>query len=356
VALKVGKIQHPAISLFALGGTIASATRTGTEGARVSLSGKDLLAAVPGLDSIANLSVQSFRQVPSGDLTMQDALALVTAIQLEIVRGAQGIVVTLGTDTLEEMAFVLDLLLPSELPIVLTGAMRNSSRPGSDGAANLLGAVRVAVSAEAHGYGALVLFNDEIHAARFVKKRHATSPATFGSPLTGPVGYIVEDRVRLLLRLPGRILIELPAPVEAIKVGLVPIVFDDDGSLLSDGATAPYRGVVVAAFGGGHVPARLVPKLQRLNERIPVVVASRTFAGDMLHQTYSYPGGEMDLLARKLIFADAYDAIHARVLLHLLLMAGASRATIAKTFEMGPSARGMMVVSAASISGGGALG
>jgi L-asparaginase len=348
----VAKTKRPNVALFALGGTIASATREGGEGADVRLTGKDLLAGVPGIDSIANVSVQSFRQVPSGDLTMQDALELVAAIQLEIVRGAQGIVVTQGTDTLEEIAFVLDLLVPSELPIVLTGAMRNSSLPGSDGPANILDAVRVAASADAYGYGALVVFNNEIHAARFVRKRQTTSTSTFGSPLTGPVGYVVEDRVRLLLRLPGRILIELAAPAEAAKVALIPIAFDDDGSLLSDEATAPYQGIVVAAFGAGHVPARLVPALKRLNERIPVVVASRTFAGDMLHQTYAYPGGEMDLLSGSLVFADAYSALHARVLLQLLLMARANRMTIAKTFEAGPSARGRLVVSADSISGG----
>jgi len=351
----VRKIQRPAISLFALGGTIASASREGGDGADVSLTSLDLVAAVPGLDSIANVRAHTFRQVPSGDLTMQDALELVAAIQLEIVRGAHGIVVTQGTDTIEETAFALDLLLPTELPIVLTGAMRNSSLPGADGPANLLGAVRVAASAEAQGYGALVVFNDEIHAARFVRKRYTTSTATFGSPLTGPVGYIVESRVRFLLRLQGRIHIQLAALPEAVRVALIPLVFDDDGSLLSDAATAPYQGLVVAAFGGGHVPARLVPVLDHLNQRIPVVVASRTFAGDMLHSTYAYPGGEMDLRSRRLVFADAYDAFHARLLLQLLLMARASRSTIAKTFEAGPSARGTTVVSAESISlGGGA--
>jgi L-asparaginase len=121
---------------------------------------------------------------------------------------------------------------------------------------------------------------------------------------------------------------------------------------LSVEATAPYQGVVVAAYGGGHVPARLVSVLEHLSRRIPVVVASRTFAGDMLHQTYAYPGGEMDLRSRSLIFADAYAAVHARVLLQLLLMARANMITIAKTFEAGPSARGTLVVSAESISRG----
>lgn len=330
---EVGTSNRPAISLFALGGTIASATHEGSEGARVGLTGEDLLAAVPGLGSIARIRVESFRQVPSGDLRMRDILELVAAIRAELARGAEGIVVTQGTDTLEEVAFVLDLLLKTDVPVVVTGAMRNSSLPGADGPANLQAAVRVAASPKAHGNGALVVFNDEIHAARFVRKRHTTSTATFGSPLTGPIGYVVEDRVRMMLRVPGRVFVDLPPEPKDARVGLIPIVFDDDGSSLSPAATAPYQGVVVAAFGAGHVPARLAPILQRLNERVPVVVASRTVAGDMLQETYAYPGGEMDLLSRGLIFANAYDALHARVLLQLLLMAGADRAAIAKAFD-----------------------
>ena len=342
----MGRELRPTISLFALGGTIASASKTGTVGAQVSLTAADLVAALPGIDSLANLRVHSFRSVPSGDLTMRDALELVEAIRLEIESGAEGIVVTQGTDTLEEVAFTLDLLGPPDVPIVLTGAMRNPSLPGADGPANLLGAIQVASSSQARGCGALVVFNDEIHAARFVRKRHSTSTATFGSPLAGPLGYLVEGRVHLLFRLPGRIVVRLPPRPADVRVALIPIVFDDDGSMLSDSATAPYHGAVVAAFGAGHVPARIAPMLQRLNERIPVVVASRTVAGDMLRQTYAYPGGEMDLLSRHLVFANAYDALHARVLLHLLLLAGASRKVIAATFDAGPTVSGTKTVSA----------
>ena len=131
----------------------------------------------------------------------------------------------------DAVAFVLDLLVPSELPIVLTGAMRNSSLPGSDGPANILDAVRVAASADAYGYGALVVFNNEIHAARFVRKRHATSTSTFGSPLTGPVGYVVEDRVRV--RVPGGELQVTLGPTVRLG-GPVVHVFDVDVDI--DGA------------------------------------------------------------------------------------------------------------------------
>jgi L-asparaginase len=336
--------MRPTISLFALGGTIASAPSAGHQGAQVSLTGEALLSGLPDADAVARFRVNSFRQVPSGDLTMRDVLALVAAIRREIVEGTEGIVVTQGTDTLEEVAFVLDLLVDLRVPVVVTGAMRNSSLPGADGPANLMAAIQVAASGDAAGLGTLVVFNDEIHAARFVRKRHTTSTATFGSPLTGPIGYVVEGRVYFLLHLPGRIQVALPADPPETRVALIPTVFDDDGSMLSDAATAPYQGIVVAAFGAGHVPARIAPLLQKVSERIPVVVASRTVSGEMLRRTYAYPGGEMDLLSRGLIFAGAYDAIHARVLLQLLLMAGAGRETIARTLESGLTTKGDLLV------------
>ena len=332
------------ISIYALGGTIASSTQRGKSGAVVSLSAEELVASIAEVDAIGRVRVHAFRQVPSGDLTIRDLLELVIAIRRDIDEGAQGIVVMQGTDTLEEVAFVLDLLLDARVPVVVTGAMRNTSLPGSDGSANLLAAIQVAASSDAHKLGVLVVFNDEIHAARFVRKRHSTSTSTFGSPLTGPIGYVVEGRVQILLGLPGRILVELPAAPLEVRVALIPIVFDDDGSTLSNAATARYQGVVVAAFGAGHVPARIAPLLQNLNERIPVVVASRTFAGDLLRSTYAYPGGEMDLLSRDLIFAGAYDAIHARLMLQLLLTAGASRETIVRTFHAGLTVKGRFAV------------
>ena len=323
----------PAVAMFALGGTIASASVAGRAGADVSLSGEELLRVLPGVDSIASVTVRSFRKVPSGDLTMHDVLELAAAIRSEVDGGTSGVVVTQGTDTLEEVAYALDLLLHVEAPVVVTGAMRNSSLPGSDGPANMLAAIKVASSEDARGMGALVVFNDEIHAARFVRKRHTTSPATFGSPLVGPLGLVTEDRVSIFLRPRGRMHIKVRAEAPDARVALVSVAFDEDGALLHPAVLAGYQGAVVAAFGAGHVPRKIVPRLRELNERMPVVVASRTFAGDMLKATYAYPGGEMDLLSSGLIFAGALDAPHARILLRLLLMTGASREVIARAFE-----------------------
>jgi L-asparaginase len=305
------------------------------------------VAAVPSIARVAEIDVRSLRHVPSGDLRLDDVLALKGEIEDAIASGVEGVVVTQGTDTLEEVAFALDLLVEDDAAVVVTGAMRNSSLPGADGPANVAAAIAVAASTEARGLGTVVVFNDEIHAARFVRKRHTMSPGTFGSPLTGPMGAVAEGRVRIFLRPPGRLLVRLREPAVRIKVALVQVSFDDDGDLITADALKGYHGAVIAAFGGGHVPRALVGRLEALRKRMPVVVATRTFGGEMLRSTYAYPGGEQDLIARGLIVAGAYDAIHARVLLQLLLMAGASRETIANTLAEGLTHVGRLVVGAA---------
>ena len=176
----------PRVSVFSMGGTIASsADHAGRAQSR--LAAQDLIAAVPQLKEVAELSVTSFRQVPSGELTIQDLVALVNEVRRRVARGDAGAVVTQGTDTLEETSFVLDLLWDRDDPIVVTGAMRHPGLPGAHGPANLLGAVQVARSDGAGGLGCIVVMNDEIHAARFVRKTHTSNPATFHSPGTGPM-------------------------------------------------------------------------------------------------------------------------------------------------------------------------
>lgn len=339
--------MRPRVALFALGGTIASVAKPGQAGADIGLTGQDLIAAVPSIERSAQLEARSLRHVPSGDLTLEDVFALKVEIDRAVKSGARGIVVTQGTDTLEEVAFALDLLVEGDTPVAVTGAMRNASLPGADGPANLASAVAVAASDDTRGLGSMVVFNDEIHAARFARKRHTMSTATFGSPLTGPIGAVAEGRPRLYLRPPGRVTIRIPQAAPKVKVALIAISFDESGELLAPGPLEPFDGVVIAAFGGGHVPRKLVSKLKALNERMPVVVATRTFGGELLQSTYGYPGGELDLRAQGLIFAGSYDAIHARVALHMMLMAGASRELIASTLAEGMTHVGQLVVGAA---------
>lgn len=322
------------VSIVALGGTIAM-TRTGPGGAVPTLDGDALIAAVPELATAAEVSATSFMQVPGAHLTLEDVVALSREISRHVDAGAAGVVVTQGTDTIEEVAFALDLLLEMEAPVVVTGAMRNPTAPGADGPANLLAAVQVAASSEARGLGALVVFNDEIHAARYVQKTHTTSAATFASPLTGPLGWVIEGRVRIATRAPTQpriTLDDISAPPGIVPVALLTASLGDDGRFIDEVERLGYGGLVYQAFGAGHVHLPVATKLKRLASAMPVVMASRTGSGETLRHTYGFKGSESDLLEGGLIGAGMLDGPKARILLSLLLTEGAHNGEIARTF------------------------
>lgn len=320
------------VTLFALGGTISMAGRNG--GVVTRLSGADLIAGVPGLADLGvPLDVRDVQAVPSANLTFTQVLDLVDVAASAVAQGARGVVVTQGTDTLEETAFLADLVWPHPQPLVFTGAMRNPTLAGADGPANVLAAIRVAASDAARDLGTLVVASDEIHAARWVRKTHSTSTATFASPNIGPVGHLVEERVRLLVSPPRRPPLARPDPagLAATPVALYTVTFDDDGALLR-GLADTHRGLVVAAYGVGHVPSTLAPVLGTLAERLPVVLTSRTGAGSVLSHTYGAVGSETDLLRRGLINGGLLHPYQARVLLRTLLAAGAVRDRIEQVF------------------------
>ena len=322
------------IAMFTLGGTIAMYER---DGAVSRLTGADLTSAIPGLANIGtSLDVRDVVAVPSADLTFAGMLEVIAAAERTVADGAIGVVVTQGTDTLEETAFLADLVWPHTEPFVVTGAMRNPTLAGPDGAANVLAAAQVAVAGAARGHGALVVFADQIHAARWVRKTHSTSLTTFASPDTGPIGHVVEGEVRILATPLDRAPLGLPASpidVDETRVGLYTITYDDDGALLAHVASA-YQGLVVAAFGVGHVPSWIAPVLGELAEQMPVVLTSRTGAGSVLGGTYHAIGSETDLARRGLINGGLLHPYKARVLLRLLLAGGLRRDEIASSFAL----------------------
>lgn len=311
-------MQKQKVLVLALGGTIAM-TGKGQGGVVPTLTGEMLVAAVPGLDTVAAVEARFFRQLPGAHLGFADIEALAAAIEEEVAVGACGVVVTQGTDTIEETAFVLDRLLGLEAPVVVTGAMRNPTLPGADGPANLLAAVEVAASEEARGLGCIVVMNDEIHAARFVRKMHTSSPAAFASPLAGPLGWIGEGTVRVVQRPPRVAPIRCrDEPVEA-SVALVRLALGDDGALVEAARTAGFKGMVAEATGGGHVSPAAAAALERAAGEMPVLLASRTGAGEVLDRTYGFAGSETDLQRRGLLRAGWLDGLKARLLLTLLL-------------------------------------
>ncbi|MGW5480737.1 asparaginase [Streptomyces sp. NPDC004008] len=320
------------IALFTLGGTIAMAGHTDAGVRR--LTGADLVAAVPALVDL-QLEVHDTHAVPSPDLTFTQVLDLVDEASRAVEAGATGVVVTQGTDTLEETAFLVDLVWPHEAPFVLTGAMRNPTLAGPDGPANLLAAARTAAAPTARGLGALVVLNDEIHAARSVRKTHSTSTASFASPNSGPIGHVIEGQVRILVRPSRREPLSVPprASLAAARVVLHTVTLDDHAPHLAD-VPRTHQGLVVAGFGVGHVPSALAPTLGELAQEIPVVLASRAGSGSVLRQTYGAVGSETDLQRRGLVNGGLLDPYKARVLLRLLLALGADRTAVTDTFAL----------------------
>jgi L-asparaginase len=338
----VGDAATPLVAVLATGGTIAmAADGAGSWHVVPKLTAAELAAAIPGLAGAAlSVTVRDVRQVPGAAVTMADLYEVADRAGQEAAAGAAGVVVTQGTDSIEETAYFLDLIHDQPTPLVVTGAMRNPALAGADGPANLLAAVQVAASLPARGLGCLVVMNGEVHEGRWVRKAHSIAPSAFNSPDVGPIGHVVEGEFRLL-RGPTR---DTRVPIRevdrgaGVQVALVTMTLGDDGELLRK-IDASFAGLVVAAFGAGHVPPGVVPVLADLAARMPVVLASRTGAGPVLSRTYGFPGSESDLLDRGLVSAGFLHPLKARVLLHLLLSAHASRAEIGEAFTVAGAAR-----------------
>ncbi|MCK9909759.1 asparaginase, partial [Microbacteriaceae bacterium K1510] len=190
------------------------------------------------------------------------------------------------TDTLEETAFFLDLTLPVTVPVVITGAMRSSNELGADGPVNLISSVRTAAAPESNNKGVLVVFNDEIHAARHVTKTHTSNVATFQSPQYGPIGTITKKSINYH-----------HAPLEReyyaidradANIPLIKAVAGMDPAWIHFLLEQPVDGVVVEALGLGNLPPAIVPTLQQLmNNSVPVVLVSRCYNGQV-QDVYDY--------------------------------------------------------------------
>jgi len=326
--------------VFSLGGTIASTAEGAASGVAPRLGAADLVAAVPGLSTAAfEVRVSDVRGLPGSSLGFGDVLAVLDVIEQELAREAvTGAVVTQGTDTIEESAWLLDLLYTGEAPIVVTGAMRNPTMAGADGPANLLAAVQVAASPAARGLGVLVVFGDAVHAARDVRKTHATSVTAFASANGGPIGHVSEGRMRVWYHPPRpRVSAALAARgdgrLEAIRTVVAPMTLGQDDTVLRAVADR-VDGLVIAGFGVGHVPVGVVDALTEMAHRMPVVLASRTGAGPVAASTYALPGSESDLQARGLISAGYLDPYKARILLQVLLAAAADDVEIRRAFAV----------------------
>jgi len=329
------------INIFALGGTIAMAAPTpGRKPAKGAvrpprgtvapkLTARALVAAVPGLSSAARIKAVDFSRVPGAHLTDDDLVELARAI----VAGRRPAVVVQGTDTIEETAFALDLLVGARVPVVVTGAMRHPGMAGADGPANLLAAATVAASPRAEGLGTLVVMGDRIHAASLVRKMHTTAPDAFASPGAGPIGYVAEGEARILLYPAASTTIPATArPKDSRPVVIIASHISDTGMALMAATEQDIGGAVIAALGAGHLSPAATTAAEILTRRVPVVLSSRVATGPVLSHTYGFTGSETDLIARGLIRSGWLDPAKARILLALARRAGFDRRRIRTAF------------------------
>lgn len=318
--------------LVSTGGTIAMREEAAGRGAVPALTASDLLR---NLGWERPLEVVEHCNLPSAHFTLETLWTLRGRIR-ELARqpDCRGIVITHGTDTMEETAYLLDLTVEGECPIVLTGAMRTASDPGYEGPANLLSALRVAAFPQARGIGAVIVMEEEIHAARAVTKVHTLSPAAFQSPFWGPMGRVEGERV-LLYRRPPREQCLLPERLEE-RVLLIKMAVGMDDGLLRYAVEWGMRGVVIEALGGGRVPPWWMPTIREAVARgVAVVIASRCPAG-LAYDRYGYAGAHRDLKEAGVLFAGGLTGPKARLKLMAALGAGLKGDSLRLAFEKEP--------------------
>lgn len=312
------------IVLLFTGGTISMQFDAEAGGAVPSLSGEDIVRATRGLTDVAELEIEQWGRFPGPHMTIERMWELRNRIAEHLARPeVDGVVVTHGTDTLEESAYLVARSLPPDKPVVFTGAMRPASDLGWDGPSNLLDATRVAASPLSRGNGTLVCIGERIHSALEVGKTHTEARDAFESPGLGALGEVDEGLVifhRALLAMASPIVPAEPAG----PVDLVHAYAGSDARMLDASRNTGARAVVLAAMGRGNVPPAMVDGVTRWVESgRPVVVSSRAQRG-RVGPSYAYPGGGRKLLDAGAIFAFGRRPGQARIETMLALGAGYS--------------------------------
>jgi L-asparaginase len=319
--------MKPKVVLLATGGTIASRYDPALQRTVASQRAEDLLEALPQVASVVDIEIENFATIPSFDMSVQFAFGLASRINQVLARtDVAGVVITHGTDTMEETSYLADLLLFSEKPAVFTGAQRAHDDPQSDGPFNLLNALRVAASPLAHGLGAVICFNGTIHAARDVTKIHASAVETFQSYERGALGDVDGDKVVIHRRPVLRRSFKIDRLEERVELFRLALGVDLRG--LEAAIERDIAGLVIEAFGRGNGPTRLSALVRlAVQKDIPVLVTSRCPAG-RVEPLYGGGGGGRDLADAGAVFAGDLKGPKARLLLMVLLSNAETRGRI----------------------------
>ena len=300
------------------GGTISMKVDERIKAAVPSLTGEEIMSMVTGIEGYAEIESYNFSSLPSPHMTPKLMFELSLFVRELVNRDdIDGVVITHGTDTLEETAYMLDLTIDTKKPIIITGAMRSSSELGYDGPFNLATSICTAISDEAKGRGVLVCFNGELNSAIEVTKENSMALNAFQTPNFGPIGIVDNNNVIFYRKNPkGKHL--LVDRVED-KVALIKCVAGIDSDFINFAIDKGYKGIVIEAMGRGNIPPAMIEGLERAIERnIPVVVVSRCFEGRVF-DSYGYLGGGKDIRNRGVIFGDTMQGQKARIKLMVAL-------------------------------------
>lgn len=316
----------PGVVVLTTGGTIASLKDPETGVVRTAASADDVIGLIPDIASIAQVGTRPQAAVNSWNMTPPMMLDLINAAGRELVRDdVQGVVITHGTDTVEETALLAHISSASEKPVVFVAAMRNLSETGPDGPRNLRDAIRVAADSASVGRGAMLVINETIHSARFVTKTHTVNPSTFASPHGGPIGEVTAVGIEYFA---------VPKPRSTLAPSHmdtnVPIVKTYTGmgpAILHWYRESGVDGIVIEGSGAGNVPGELVPEIRALvQDEVPVILTTRCIGGPLapIYGTGGASGGGHDLVNAGVILASRFTAQKARIALLALLGAGQS--------------------------------
>ena len=319
------------IAIIFNGGTISMKIDEKIKAAVPSLSAEEIMSMIPGVEEYAEIEAYTFSSRPSPYMTLETMLKL-SKFTTELVEreDIDGVVITHGTDTLEETAYLLDLTVKTKKPVVVTGAMRSGSELGYDGPFNLATSICTAISDEAVGRGVLVCFNGELNSASEVTKANSMALNAFRTPNFGPIGIVDNDNV-IFYRDANY---SEKYDVSEIKkqVALIKCVVDMDSSYIDYLIEKGCGGIVIEALGRGNVPPKMVDGIKKAIElEIPVVVVSRCFEGRVF-ESYGYEGGGKQLKDLGVIFGDTLPGQKARIKLILAINSGMNIHEIARAF------------------------
>jgi L-asparaginase len=330
------KADLPVVRLIATGGTIAMKIDPVKKAPVPAISGEDLIATVPEIEKVARIEVQNLSNVPSDYMDPDRWIQLEKAVSQALARPeVAGVIVSHGTDTLEETAWFLDLTVDSEKPVVLIGAQRNASEKDFDGPRNLLNAARICVAPGARRMGSMIALNNQINAAREAVKTHTSDVETFKSGDFGFLGVTDNDRV-IFYRAPTRrqhVALRVPEGQHLPRVDIVAMYGGADGALVRAAVAAGSKGLVIQALGWGNMNIPMFEAVKEVTAKgIPVVISTRVWNGRVL-PNYGFQGGGKTLQEAGAIFADNLSPQKARILLMLALQTTAKAQEIQRLFD-----------------------